>query len=84
MFGALCGSGVLPWPVEVCEAAIEASGKGVKASLAGFHAARNLAGAAAKGESAKNAEVLADAAAAYQELVSLGAARCQDYQDAAT
>ncbi len=82
MFGALCGAGVLPWPVEVCEAAIEASGKGVKASLAGFHAARNLAGAAAKGESAKNAEVLANAAAAYQELVSLGAARCQDYQDA--
>lgn len=82
MFGALCGAGVLPWPVEVCEAAIEASGKGVKASLAGFHAARNLAESAAKGESAKNADVLADAAAAYQDLVILGAARCQDYQDA--
>lgn len=81
MFGALCGAGVLPWPVEICEAAIEASGKGVKASLAGFHAARNLAGATGQGEAVKNIEVLADGAAAFEALVSLGAARCQDYQD---
>lgn len=81
MFGALCGAGVLPWPVETCEAAIEASGKGVKASLAGFHAARNLAGATGQGEAVKNIEVLADGAAAFEALVSLGAARCQDYQD---
>lgn len=80
MFGALCGAGVLPWPVEICEAAIEASGKGVKASLAGFHAARNLAGATAQVEPV-NTEALADAAAAFEELLSLGAARCQDYQD---
>lgn len=80
MFGALCGAGVLPWPVEICEASIEASGKGVKASLAGFHAARNLAGATAQVEPV-NTEALADAAAAFEELVSLGAARCQDYQD---
>ncbi len=82
MFGALCGADVLPWPVELCEAAIEASGKGVKASLAGFHAARNLAGADSKGELVNDAELQADSAASYQELVSLGAARCQDYQDA--
>jgi indolepyruvate ferredoxin oxidoreductase beta subunit len=39
MFGALAGSGVLPWPRSVCEAVIGASGKGVNASLAGFAAA---------------------------------------------
>ena len=36
MFGALSGSGVLPWPPEVCKAVIEGSGRGVAASLAGF------------------------------------------------
>jgi indolepyruvate ferredoxin oxidoreductase beta subunit len=39
MFGALAGAGVLPWPREVCEEVIRASGKGVQASLAGFSAA---------------------------------------------
>ncbi|MDP3252462.1 MAG: indolepyruvate oxidoreductase subunit beta family protein [Hydrogenophaga sp.] len=39
MFGALAGADVLPWPRDVCEAVIHASGKGVQASLAGFAAA---------------------------------------------
>ena len=39
MFGALAGAGVLPWPRSLCEAVIQASGKGVQASLAGFSAA---------------------------------------------
>ncbi len=39
MFGALAGADVLPWPREVCEEVIRASGKGVQASLAGFSAA---------------------------------------------
>jgi len=39
MFGALSGASVLPWPREVCEEVIRASGKGVQASLAGFAAA---------------------------------------------
>ena len=39
MFGALAGADVLPWPRDVCEAVIYASGKGVQASLAGFAAA---------------------------------------------
>jgi indolepyruvate ferredoxin oxidoreductase beta subunit len=36
MFGALSGAGVLPWPRERCESVISASGRGAKASLAGF------------------------------------------------
>ena len=36
MFGALSGAGVLPWPRALCEAVIAASGRGAKASLAGF------------------------------------------------
>ncbi|MBX3583721.1 MAG: indolepyruvate oxidoreductase subunit beta family protein [Rhizobiaceae bacterium] len=36
LFGALAGSGVLPFPRESYEATINASGRGVKASLAAF------------------------------------------------
>ncbi|MEQ1942085.1 indolepyruvate oxidoreductase subunit beta family protein [Mesorhizobium sp. VNQ89] len=36
LFGALAGSGVLPFPRETYEATISASGRGVKASLAAF------------------------------------------------
>jgi indolepyruvate ferredoxin oxidoreductase beta subunit len=36
MFGAIAGSGLLPFDRASCEAAIRASGKGVDASLAGF------------------------------------------------
>ena len=36
LFGALAGSGVLPFPRESYEATISASGRGVKASLAAF------------------------------------------------
>ena len=43
LFGAMSGANVLPWSVEACEAVITASGKGVAASLAGFHAARQRA-----------------------------------------
>ena len=38
LFGAMSGSVRLPLPREACEAAIQASGKAVKASLAGFAA----------------------------------------------
>ena len=40
MFGAMAGAGVLPWSDELSEAVIRASGKGVKASLAAFAAAK--------------------------------------------
>jgi indolepyruvate ferredoxin oxidoreductase beta subunit len=36
MFGALSGADVLPWPREISEAVIGESGRGAKASLAGF------------------------------------------------
>jgi indolepyruvate ferredoxin oxidoreductase beta subunit len=36
MFGAMSGSGALPWAREDCEAVIRQSGRGVEASLAGF------------------------------------------------
>ena len=45
MFGALAGAGVLPWPRRVCENVIQASGRGVQASLAGFAAAFEQAAA---------------------------------------
>ncbi|TMM49308.1 indolepyruvate oxidoreductase subunit beta family protein [Sulfitobacter sabulilitoris] len=39
LFGALAGSGALPFPLEAYRAVIEASGRGVKQSLAAFEAA---------------------------------------------
>ncbi|MDO7680559.1 MAG: indolepyruvate oxidoreductase subunit beta family protein, partial [Burkholderiaceae bacterium] len=80
MFGALCGADVLGWSIEACEAVIKASGKGVQASLAGFHAARLLA---ASNENRPSTAV--DTAARtvkLAEIIQLGEARCLDYQDA--
>jgi indolepyruvate ferredoxin oxidoreductase beta subunit len=45
LFGALAGSGALPFPREAFEAAIRASGKGVDGSLRAFAAAFEVAGA---------------------------------------
>lgn len=84
MFGALSGAGVLPWSRAVCETVIRGSGKGVEASLAGFAAAFDAAasptgsdadGPAPSGQGAVTAEL--------EQLISLGAQRCADYQDAA-
>jgi len=44
LFGALAGSGALPFPREAYEAAIRASGKGVEGSLRAFAAAFDAAG----------------------------------------
>lgn len=78
MFGALSGAGVLPWSAEVCEAVITASGKGVQASLAGFRAAHAIAaqGQAAPAQPAALQPEL-------QEILRLGMARCEDFQDRA-
>lgn len=43
LFGALAGSGALPFPREAFEAAIRAGGKGAEASLAAFRAAADIA-----------------------------------------
>ena len=81
LFGAMSGASVLPWSVEACEAVITASGKGVAASLAGFHAARQRA------LDAKNAVAVERPVSPTQlklaEVCTLGEARCLDYQDAA-
>lgn len=47
LFGALAGSGALPFPREAFEAAIRASGKGVQASLRAFSAAFDAAASGA-------------------------------------
>jgi indolepyruvate ferredoxin oxidoreductase beta subunit len=81
MFGALSGAGTLPWPVEICEAVIQASGKGVQASLAGFHAARRVAQASTSSQSQHVDST--QWPESLQTVVELGAERCRDYQDAA-
>ena len=43
LFGALAGSGALPFPVDAFEAAIRAGGKGVEPSLRAFKAGRDAA-----------------------------------------
>jgi indolepyruvate ferredoxin oxidoreductase, beta subunit len=73
MFGALSGAGVLPWSVELCESVIRGSGKGVNASLAGFHAARLL----------PHDVPVAKLDPAMAQIVRLGKERCRDYQDEA-
>lgn len=49
LFGALAGSGALPFARAAFEATIRASGKGVEPSLRAFAAAADLAGAAGEG-----------------------------------
>ena len=44
LFGALAGSGALPFPLSAFEAVVARSGIGVKGSLAALHAAAELAG----------------------------------------
>jgi indolepyruvate ferredoxin oxidoreductase, beta subunit len=74
MFGALAGSGVLPWSREQSESKL-AEGRGKDASLRGFAAAY----AAASGETQSQPIV----PLAPPDVAALGFARCVDYQDAA-
>ena len=88
MFGAVAGSGVLPFGREHAEAAIRASGKGVDASLAGF--ARGHARASGEPDLAvATVEGASDPARedrawpeAVGEMLTLGVARLTDYQHA--
>jgi indolepyruvate ferredoxin oxidoreductase, beta subunit len=59
LFGALAGSGALPFPRESFEAAIRASGRGVEASLCAFACAYDLARGAAVEERQWPAEATA-------------------------
>ncbi len=95
MFGALAGTGVLPWSREVCERVIRDGGVGVATSLAGFGAAYDaiadgaarqaLAGAHPAGRAAPDmwAPLLATLPASMRENAAHGVVRVLDYQDAA-
>ena len=75
MFGAIAGSGVLPWERDACERVIGEGERGARASLAGF--ARGFA--AAQG----GAEAPAAVPAQIREMVALGRDRVVQFQDAA-
>jgi indolepyruvate ferredoxin oxidoreductase beta subunit len=77
LYGALAGSGRLPWGREVDEAVIRASGVGVDASLAGF------AEALAAARQATPVPQAAALPAALADIVARGEARLTDFQDAA-
>lgn len=96
LFGAMAGSGCLPFPREVCEAAIRRSGKAVEASLRGFDAGYSRAAArmaatapAARVQPASGQGAPAVAAAvgelppALRAIAAEGHAQLCDYQDAA-
>lgn len=84
MFGAIAGSGVLPFGRASAEAAIRASGKGVEASLAGFE--RGFARARLAPDLADAVPIVADTKPATEwpqgiaDLVGRGVARLVDYQ----
>ncbi len=97
MFGALAGSGVLPWSRELCEESIRAGGVGVDTSLAGFAAAFIEAAAATTGGATRGGSAVdvttagrstADRPTAVvlpaglEAIVALGHARALDFQDA--
>ena len=97
MFGALAGSGVLPWSRELCEESIRAGGVGVDTSLAGFaaafiEAAAATTGGATRGGSAVDVTTAGRSTAdrppavvlpaGLEAIVALGHARALDFQDA--
>lgn len=91
LFGAMVGSGCLPFPREVCEAAIRRSGKAVEASLRGFEAgfsrarARMAAAARTEAPPARPADsaTVGDLPPALRSVAAEGHAQVRDYQDAA-
>ncbi|OGB00205.1 MAG: hypothetical protein A3E25_14935 [Burkholderiales bacterium RIFCSPHIGHO2_12_FULL_69_20] len=86
LFGALAGSGRLPWPRAVSEAVIRDSGLGVEASLAGFAAAFDAAAAALPHAALPAPSTAAPAALSdpgLPSVLALAEARLTDYQNAA-
>jgi indolepyruvate ferredoxin oxidoreductase beta subunit len=77
LFGAMIGSGALPLPREVCEAAIRRGGRGAEASLRGFAAGYDIA-AGARHAPAVPAPLTRPTE--VQAIVDLGVARLRDYQ----
>jgi indolepyruvate ferredoxin oxidoreductase beta subunit len=88
MFGAMAGSGAIPFSREACEQAIRASGKAVEASLKGFAAGYDhvtgVAAAAIEMPAAPTLPLHARAQALPQplrELADHGLQQVADYQD---
>jgi len=92
MFGAMAGSGALPFSREACEQAIRESGKAVEASLNGFAAGHDHVTGAANAAPAEQGWAAAAAAALHprarampeplRTLVNHGLRQVSDYQDA--
>jgi len=80
LFGAMIGSGALPLPREVCEAAIRRGGRGAEASLRGFAAGYDIA---AGTRDAPPAPEPVKRATETQAIIALGVERLRDYQDEA-
>lgn len=80
LFGAMIGSGALPLPREVCEAAIRRGGRGAEASLRGFAAGYEIASGT---RDAPPAPVPVRLATETQAIIDLGVERLRDYQDEA-
>jgi indolepyruvate ferredoxin oxidoreductase beta subunit len=76
LFGAIAGSGALPIPRAVCEAAIRRAGKGAEASLRGFTAGYDIAAGARAAPGAAPRPLPPET----REILELGAARLRDYQ----
>ena len=77
LFGAMIGSGALPLPRDICEAAIRRGGRGAEASLRGFGAGFEIA---AGDRATPTPPVPAPQATELQEIIDLGVARLRDYQ----
>jgi indolepyruvate ferredoxin oxidoreductase, beta subunit len=76
LFGAMAGSGALPLPRAVCEAAIRLSGRGAQASLRGFAAGYAVAAGAQPVPVAAPRPLPPET----REILELGADRLRDYQ----
>ncbi len=94
LFGALAGSGVLPWSRTACEQIIRQGGIGVEKSLAGFSGAFDAIRTAAIEEvlsqanpkrsgSERWAPLIAVLPGSVQETAAQGVARLLDWQDGA-
>ncbi|MEJ2175688.1 MAG: indolepyruvate oxidoreductase subunit beta family protein [bacterium] len=80
LFGAMIGSGALPLPRDVCEAAIRRGGRGAEASLRGFAAGYEIA---AGTRDAPPAPAPVKRATETGAIIALGVERLRDYQDEA-
>jgi indolepyruvate ferredoxin oxidoreductase beta subunit len=77
LFGAMCGSGVLPLPREACEQAIRRGGRGAEASLRGFAAGFDIAAGA---KAAPQPPAPPKRASELEDVARLGVERLMDYQ----